>query len=197
MKLFALLSLLTAQLAFATAPIPGLEGPQVSVQKGKLVLTLRMPEASPTLLHSFHLTEEKGSTVTTRAMNEGGSLLEMKLDIDELGAMGTSSGSHHTLPDGRAIPGVPGGAVKDSLIFDRGQGFVTFHTAKSFGVALPLNWDLGTTGKSHHWLNWQGKNIGMLSFTPGSHGKKPYAFVFIRFAGVRGNAPLMKALRTR
>lgn len=192
MKLVGLFLLLTLSHAFAAGPIVGVEGPFITTQDGKLVVTLKMQEASHPSGLAFGITDERKSTVSYRPNTEdGGMLLELRLDIDELEAMGIGEGEANTLPDGRLIPGIPGGALKDSRRIERTNSFLTFHSRKSFGIAVPFNWNLGATRDGHHWLVWKGKNIGMISVVTAAGDKKAYGMIFLRYAAIRGNAELM------
>lgn len=194
MKFVGLLLFLLAVPAFA-GPITGLEGPFVSIADGKLILTLKMMEATTANGFSFDINEEKKSRVSFASSEEGGMTLEMKLDLDDLEAYDISNGEDNTLADGRAIPGVPGGALKSSRRVDRTNDFTTFHSPKSFGIAVPFNWNLGSTRDGHHWLSWKGKNIGMISVVNASSEKKAYGMIFLRFTALRGNAELMNKLQ--
>lgn len=180
--------------AFAAGPITGIEGPFVSVAEGKLVVTLKMPEAIQPNGFAFDINAEKKSRVNFVAAEEGGMVLEMKLDLDDLEAYDVAEGENNTLPDGRMIPGVPGGALKNSKRVDRTNDFVTFHSPKSFGIAVPFNWNLGSTRDGHHWLSWKGKNIGMISVVNASGEKKAYGMIFLRYGALRGNTELMARL---
>ncbi len=185
---------LFSQSVFA-GPIPGVEGPFVNFENGKIVVTLKMQEAVHPTGFSFAISEEKKSTVSYMPnIEDGGMIVELSLDIDELKNVETMEGENSTLADGRAIPGVPGGALKNSRRVDRGNDFTTFHSPKSFGVAIPFQWNLGSTRDGHHWLNWKGKNIGMISVVNASQDKKAYGMIFLRYSALRGNSELMEKL---
>lgn len=192
---FLILLLTMISQAFAAGPIPGVDGPFVNFHNGKIVVTLKMQEAVHPTGFSFALSEEKKSTVSYMPnVDEGGMMVELQLDIDELRAMETAEGENSTLADGRAIPGVPGGALKNSKRIDHGNEFYTFYSPKSFGVALPFQWNLGSTKDGHHWLNWKGKNIGMISVVNASQDKKAVGMIFLRYSAIRGNKELMERL---
>jgi hypothetical protein len=197
MKSLGIFTLFIALISHAAlaGPIPGVDGPFVSVHNGKIVVTLKMQEAVHPTGFSFAVTEEKKSTVTYMPnVEEGGMMVELRLDLDDLKSMPIPEGESSTLADGRAIPGVPGGALKNSTRIDRGNGFSTFHSPKSFGVAIPFQWNLGSTRDGHHWLNWKGKNIGMISVVNASQDKKAFGMIFLRYSALRGNKELMNYL---
>lgn len=191
MKLVGLLLFILLAPVCAAGPIVGIDGPFVSVSDGKLVVTLKMQEAGHPNGFSFGITDEKKSQVNFVPSDEGGMLLELRLDLDELEGVSISDGKENKLPDGRAIPGIPDGALKNSLRVDHTNDFFTFHSPKSFGIAVPFNWNLGSTRDGHHWLNWKGKNIGMISVVNATQDKKAFGLIFLRFSALRGNAELM------
>lgn len=195
MKLLSFLFLMSLSAAFAAGPIAGVDGPFVNVQDGKLVVTLKMQEAVQPNGMTFSITEEKKSVVNFMPNTEdGGMTLELKLDLDDLKNAETGD-SESKLVDGRSIPGIPGGALKNSKRRDWPHDISTFHSPKSFGIAVPFNWDLGSTKDGHHWLNWKGKNIGMISVVNAAQNKKAYGMIFIRFAAIKGHAELMKKIK--
>lgn len=195
MKLVGFLFALFVSQAWAAAPLSGVEGPFVSFQDGKLKMTLKLQDAVHSAPHSFTMTEEKKSSVKFAPnIEDGGMLLELQLNLDELRAMETGE-TDLPLADGRPIPGVPGGSLKNALRLDRGHDFSTFHSPKSFGVVFPFNLNPGSLRDGHHWLNWKGKNIGMLSVVSGSADKKGYGMIFLRYAALFGNAELMKEIK--
>lgn len=192
--LIALILMFISQASVA-GPISGVDGPFVNFHNGKIVVTLKMQEAVHPTGFSFAVTEEKKSTVSYMPnVEDGGMMVELQLDIDELKTLETTEGENSTLADGRAIPGVPGGALKNSRRVDRGNEFTTFHSPKSFGVAFPFQWNLGSTKDGHHWLNWKGKNIGMISVVNATQDKKAFGMIFLRYSAIRGNAELMERL---
>ncbi len=197
MKLLSfLLYLCASQLVFA-GPIPGLEGPYVTFNDGKIVLTMKMQDASHPSGFSFPAIEGGKSTITFRPNDEeGGMNFEVQLDLEEL--QYEDSELPQTLSDGRSIPGIPGGAVKNAKRIDKGSGHYdisTFHSPKSFGVAIPFLWNVGNTRDGHHWLTWKGKNIGMLSFVNAAGDKKPFGMIFLRYSALKGNPELMASLK--
>lgn len=199
MKLLSYVLFLCLSLsAMAAGPIPGVEGPFVSFQNGKLLVSMKLPHAEHPTGFSFGVTEEKKSIVSfVPNADEGGMNLEMILDLDDLSSVETSEGQNSKLQDGRDIPGVPGGALKNSTRKDWGNRYAdisTFHSPKSFGVSLPFSWSLGALKDSHHWLHWKGKNIGMISVVNVAGEKKAQGIIFLRYSALRGNPEIMKRL---
>ena len=199
MKLSGFLFTVFFSSAVLAGPVPGVEGPFVSFQNGKLVVSLKMQEAVHATGFSFGVTDAKKSVVSLQPnMEEGGMVLELQVDLEDMKTFDIGEGESSKLADGRNIPGIPEGALKNSKRTDWGASYYdisTFHSPKSFGVAVPLNWNLGTTRDGHHWLTWKGKNIGMLSVVNAVADKKAYGMIFLRYAALKGNAELMKRIQ--
>ncbi|MES2526260.1 MAG: hypothetical protein V4598_04210 [Bdellovibrionota bacterium] len=193
-----LLSIFLSSAVFA-GPVPGVDGPFVSFQNGKLVVSLKMQEAVHATGFSFGATESKKSVISFQPNTEdGGMTLELQVDLEDMKSVDISEGEESKLSDGRSIPGIPGGALKNSKRTDWGPSYYdisTFHSPKSFGVAIPFHWNLGTTRDGHHWLAWKGKNIGMLSVVNAVGEKKAYGMIFLRYSALTGNAELMKRIQ--
>jgi hypothetical protein len=198
MKLFGFFFCLFLSSTVFAGPVPGVEGPFVNFHNGKLIVSLKMQEAVHPTGFSFGATESKNSVITFRPNTEdGGMVLELQMDIEDLQAFDISEGEANLLADGRSIPGIPGGALKNSKRKDWGPSHYdisTFHSPKSFGVAVPFHWNMGATRDGHHWLTWKGKNIGMFSVVNATAEKKAYGMIFLRYAALKSNAEIMTRL---
>ncbi len=199
MKLFGFLLCLFLTSRVLAGPVPGVEGPFVNFQNGKLLVTLKMQEAANPTGFSFSATDSKNSVITLQPDTEnGGMTLELRLDIDDLQNVDVGDGQANLLVDGRSIPGIPGGSLKDSKRIDWGNRYFdisTFLSRKSFGIAIPFHWNLGEMKDGHHWLAWKGKNIGMFSVVNAVAEKKAYGIIFLRHAALRGNPEMMKKIQ--
>lgn len=199
MKLFGFLLCLFLTSRVLAGPVPGVEGPFVNFQNGKLLVSLKMQEAAHPTGFSFGATDSKNSVITLQPDTEdGGMTLELRLDIDDLQNVDVGDGQANLLVDGRSIPGIPGGSLKDSKRIDWGNRYFdisTFHSRKSFGVAIPFHWNLGETKDGHHWLVWKGKNIGIFSVVNAVAEKKAYGIIFLRYAALQGNPEMMKKIQ--
>jgi len=170
MKGFKLL-ILSIALVFATScgrevklpEIPGVKGPLFNIMDGKVLVTVKLLRANLEVGAKIPVPKTKSSFFEVSPnLIDGGTLLVFHLDVEDLKNMNIGVGDGNTLPDGRAIPGVPGGTLEDSLRADTELLDMSFYFHKSlFGFYIPLGWN--TNGFSGYWnVVIDRKNVGLL-----------------------------------
>lgn len=163
--------MLTMVLLFATScgndpklpAIPGVKGPEFNLLDGKVMVTVRLLKANLNIGAKVPIPKTKQSYFEVSPnLEDGGTLVVFYLDVEDLKNMNIGIGDGNTLPDGRPIPGVPGGTLEGSLRADTELLDMSFYFHKSlFGFYIPLGWD--TNGFGGYWnVVIKGKNIGML-----------------------------------
>ena len=101
---------------------------------------------------------------------DGGMILQVYMDVEDLGSISIGLGDGNYLPDGRALPGVPGGKLENSLRIDTDFEDISFYYHKElFGLWMPMGFE--TAGISGYW------NVKM--------GEKRVGFI-----GIVGNDPV-------
>lgn len=163
--------MLTMILLFATScgndpklpEIPGVKGPAFNLMDGKVMVTVKLLKANLNVGAKVPIPKTKESYFEVSPnLEDGGTLVVFYLDVDDLKNMNIGIGDGNTLPDGRPIPGIPGGTLEGSLRADTELLDMSFYFHKSlFGFYIPLGWD--TNGFGGYWnVVINGKNIGML-----------------------------------
>lgn len=143
--------------------IPGVKGPQFNVTDGKVMVTVKLLRANLNIGAKVPIPKTKESFFEVSPnLIDGGTLLVFYLDVDDLKDMNIGIGDGNTLPDGRPIPGIPGGTLEGSLRADTELLDMSFYFHKSlFGFFIPLGWD--TNGLAGYWnVVINNKNIGLL-----------------------------------
>lgn len=170
MKGFKLL-LLTLALALATScgkevklpEIPGVKGPQFNLMNGKVLVTVKLLRANLEMGAKVPIPKTKSSFFELSPnLIDGGTLAVFHLDVEDLKDMNIGIGDGNTLPDGRAIPGIPGGTLENSMRADTELLDMSFYFHKSlFGFYIPLGWN--TNGLGGYWpVVINGKDVGLL-----------------------------------
>lgn len=165
------LMLVTLSLLLATScgktpklpEIPGVKGPQFNLMDGKVMVTVKLLRANLNVGAKVPIPKTKESYFEVAPnLEDGGTMVVFYLDVDDLKNMNIGIGDGNTLPDGRAIPGIPGGTLEGSLRADTELLDMSFYFHKSlFGFYIPLGWD--THGIAGYWnVVINQKNIGML-----------------------------------
>ena len=170
MKGFKLL-LLTLSLAMAMGcgkgaklpEIPGVKGPQFNIMNGKVLVTVKLLRTNLEIGAKVPIPKTKASFFEVSPnLVDGGTMAVFHLDVEDLKDMNIGIGDANTLPDGRAIPGIPGGTLGDSLRADTELLDMSFYFHKSlFGFYIPLGWN--TNGFGGYWpVVIDGKDVGLL-----------------------------------
>ena len=143
--------------------IPGVKGPLFNLLDGKVMVTVKLLKANLNVGAKVPIPKTKASYFEVSPnLEDGGTLLVFFLDLEDLKNMNIGVGDGNTLPDGRPIPGVPGGTLTGSLRADTELLDMSFYFHKSlFGFYIPLGWN--TNGFGGYWnVVINQKNIGLL-----------------------------------
>lgn len=143
--------------------INGVKGPLFNVVDGQILMTFKLLNMQvdaglkvpiPKTQHSFL---EFAPNVV-----DGGMLLQVYMDVEDLRSISIGVGDGNYLPDGRALPGVPGGKLENSLRIDTQWHDISFYYhQKLFGLWIPVGFE--TAGISGYWnINMKEKRVGFL-----------------------------------
>ena len=92
--------------------IPGVKGPVFNLLDGKVMVTVKLLRANLNVGARVPIPKTKASSFEVSPnLEDGGTLVVFSLDIEDLKDMNIGVGDGNTLPDGRAIPGIPGGTT--------------------------------------------------------------------------------------
>jgi hypothetical protein len=130
---------------------------------GKVMITMKLLKANLNIGAKVPIPKTKDSYFEVSPnVEDGGTLVVFYLDVEDLKNMNIGIGDGNTLPDGRPIPGIPGGTLEGSLRADTELLDMSFYFHKSlFGVFIPLGWD--TNGFGGYWnVVINDKNICLL-----------------------------------
>ena len=143
--------------------IPGVKGPLFNLLDGKVMITVKLLKANLNVGAKVPIPKTRASFFEVSPnLEDGGTLLVFFLDLEDLKNMNIGIGDGNTLPDGRPIPGIPGGTLTGSLRADTELLDMSFYFHKSlFGFYIPLGWN--TNGFGGYWnVVINQKNIGLL-----------------------------------
>jgi hypothetical protein len=143
--------------------INGVEGPIFNVVDGQVVLTFKFLAMQIEAGLKLPIPKTKNSFMEfSPNVMDGGMMLQVFMDVKDLKEISIGVGDGNYLPDGRPLPGVPGGRLDDSLRIDTDFYDVSFYYHKKlFGFWIPVGFE--TAGISGYWnLNVNQKRIGLL-----------------------------------
>ncbi len=171
-----LLSLKAMLLSFAIVMTPGcgqqggdmpqfegIRGPMFNVVDGQVLMTIKFLNFQIDGGFKAPIPKTQNSYVefSPNAI-DGGMMLQMFIDAEDLRSIDIGIGDANTLPDGRAIPGIPGGRLENSLRIDTPWRDISFFYHKTlFGLWMPFGFE--TAGASAYFnINIKGKRIGFI-----------------------------------
>lgn len=167
--------------------IPGVKGPLFNLMDGKVLVTVKLLKANLGLGAKVPIPKTKESFFEVSPnLEDGGTLVVFHLDVDDLKDMNIGVGDGNTLPDGRPIPGIPGGTLETSLRVDTELLDMSFYFHKAlFGFYIPLGWNTNGLGGSYDVII-NDKNIGMLGLVPSDNEGRSAGFIlFLRLGQLK------------
>jgi hypothetical protein len=176
--------------------IPGIKGPQFNLLDGKVMITIKLIRANLNIGAKVPIPKTKDSFFEVSPnLEDGGTIVVFYLDVEDIKDMNIGIGEGNTLPDGRPIPGVPGGTLQSSLRADTELLDMSFYFHKKlFGFYIPIGWD--THGIAGYWnIVVNEKNIGVLgSVASDQQGNGAGLILFLRLDQLQ-NKQLQQMLR--
>lgn len=169
--------------------INGVKGPFFNVVDGKAVITMKFLNIDFDGGIKAPIPETRQSQIEfSPNIIDGGMMLSLYLDTNDLEDLDIGVGDANTLPDGRPVPGIPGGRLENSLRIDtRFDKFdVSFFFHKTlFGLWMPFGFE--TAGISGYWrVNLNGKNVGFLGIVGNDNeGRKAGGVVMVYLNNLR------------
>jgi hypothetical protein len=163
--LFILILATTSCLNQSEAPkIPGLDGPKFNIMDGKIYLSVGLENIALPESLTMSIPKMDNSSVTLKARPEGGSLIQVAFDIEDVDRDIFKIVPRHTLPNGEPFPFVTGGEIP-SLAFHLPEAFnMTFYASQRvFGFYLPMNVPDGFKFSETVRIRVNDKNIGVFT----------------------------------
>ncbi|WPU63252.1 hypothetical protein [Peredibacter starrii] len=168
--------------------INGVKGPIFNVVDGQILMTFKFlnMQVDAGLKAPIPKTQRSFFEFAPNVI-DGGMILALYLDVADLEAINIGLGDGNYLPDGRAVPGIPGGKLENSLRIDTAFHDMSFYYHKElFGVWIPVGFE--TAGISGYWnFNVNNKQAGFLGLVGNDEvrGYKAGAIVLLRMAALK------------
>ncbi|WP_408096304.1 hypothetical protein ACJVC5_14780 [Peredibacter sp. HCB2-198] len=168
--------------------INGVKGPLFNVVDGQILMTFKFLNMTVDAGLRAPIPKTKRSYFEFAPnVLDGGMILALYLDVADLEAINIGLGDGNYLPDGRAVPGIPGGKLENSLRIDTAFHDMSFYYHKElFGVWIPVGFE--TAGISGYWnFNVNNKQAGFLGLVGNDEirGYKAGAIVLLRMAALK------------
>jgi hypothetical protein len=195
-KWFLSLKLMVLAMALTLAPgcgqtgdgvpqIPGVTGPSFNIVDGKVLITIKLLQVNITAGGSMIIPKTKDSRFEISPnIVDGGTLLQFTLDPADIKGV-TVAQDPNTLPDGRPIPGIPGGALP-SLRIDTPLFHSSYYFSQTlFGIYLPFNFDTRGLAATYQ-FSINGKVTGSIGIVSSdANGKNSGLLIFLQKAALK------------
>lgn len=170
--------------------INGVQGPIFNVVDGQVLMTFKLLNMQVDAGLKVPIPKTKHSFLEfSPNMIDGGMMLQVYMDVEDLKSISIGVGDGNYLPDGRPLPGVPGGKLENSLRIDTEWHDISFYYhQKLFGLWIPVGFE--TAGISGYWnINMKGKRVGFLGLVGNDevHNYKAGAVVLLNLDSLKDN----------
>jgi hypothetical protein len=168
--------------------IQGVKGPLFNVVDGQILMTFKLlnMQVDAGLKVPIPKTKHSFLEFAPNAI-DGGMMLQVYMDVEDLKSISIGVGDGNYLPDGRALPGVPGGRLENSLRIDTQWHDISFYYHKElFGLWIPVGFE--TAGISGYWnINMNQKRVGFLGLVGNDEvrGYKAGAVVLLNLGALK------------
>jgi len=120
--------------------VNGVKGPFFNVVDGQILMTFKFlnVQMDGGLKVPIPRTQNSAMEFSPNIV-DGGMMLQVFMDVEDLRAIDIGAGDGNYLPDGRPLPGVPGGRLENSLRIDTEWYNVSiYYHKKLFGLWVPV-----------------------------------------------------------
>jgi hypothetical protein len=182
--------------------IPGVNGPHVNIQNGKILLSVELTAVDTPVGVTVTMPKMKNSDITiSPAMQDDGSvsgtLLRVAFDLKDVDSDEFNVVPHETLPDGRPFPFLVEGTLPALAINVPKAKNATFYASKKvFGFFLPIKLPVDFNVSVHYRIKINGKNYGVVSLIhPDASGEGAGVVALLTLEELRNNPDVQKLLK--
>ncbi len=182
--------------------IPGVNGPKVNIQDGKILLTVELEKVDLQGGLTMPIRKMDHSTLTVSPSissdgSFGGTLISIAFDLRDVENDDFRSVPNETLPDGRPFPFLIDGTLPALAInIPKAKDITLYASEKVFGFFLPINLPEDFNISVHYKIKINGKSYGIVSLIhPDERGEGAGVVALLTLDDVRSNPGLNKLLR--
>lgn len=168
----------------------GIEGPIFNIVDGKIIVEIKFLNLNVNGGISMVIPETRESTLgLVPNVLDGGMLLSMVIATKDLEDLDVGAGEGNVLPDGRPIPGIPGGELQDSIRIDTriDKYDVSFYFNKQlFGLWMPFGFETAQISAYYNVII-KNRNFGLLSLVGNevANDRKAGGLLFLRLSALK------------
>ncbi|MGE3610834.1 MAG: hypothetical protein AB7I27_14680 [Bacteriovoracaceae bacterium] len=168
--------------------INGVKGPFFNLVDGKVLITWKLLNVNLSSGGKAMIPDTRESSLEISPnLEDGGTMVVFHLDLEDLRTIDIHPGDPTTLPDGRPIPGIPGGELKDGIRLDgtyHSMPISFYYHKKLFGIYMPF--DFNTRGLAGYWpISINSKDAGLLGIVASDSSHKAGGILFLRLDALK------------
>ncbi len=182
--------------------IPGVLGPTINVQDGKILITVELENIELQGGVTLPLRNMDNSTVTISPALSGdllssGTMIQVAFDVKDVENDNFRVVPNETLPDGRAFPFLIDGTLPALAVNVPQAKDMTFYASeKLFGFFLPISLPADFNIGVHYKIKINGKSYGIVSLIhPNSQGEGAGVVVLLTLDDIRGNSDFKRLIK--
>lgn len=182
--------------------IPGVNGPKVNVQNGKILLSVELERVDLGVGATLPIPKMANSSITVGPSmggdgSFGGTMIQVAFDVNDVESDFFDVVDPQLLPDGRPFPFLIDGALPAIAVTVPKAKNMTFYASKNvFGFFLPIKLPKEFTVDVHYRIKINGKNYGIVSLIhPDPQGAGAGLVALLTLKDVRESKELKKLLK--
>lgn len=182
--------------------IPGVNGPKVNVQNGRILLTMELENVDLGVGATIPMPKMPNSNITVAPSfspegNFGGTLIQVAFDTNDVEGDDFKVVDPQLLPDGRPFPFLINGTLPAVAVNVPQAKDMTFYASENvFGFFLPIKLPEGYQISVHYRIKINGKNYGVVSLIhPDAQGEGAGIVALLTLKDVRASEDLQKLLK--
>ena len=182
--------------------IPGVNGPKVNVQNGKILLSMELEKIDLGAGATLPMPKMKNSSITVGpSMSDdgtfGGTLIQVAFDLNDIESDHFKVVDPQLLPDGRPFPFLIDGTLPALAVQVPKAKNMTFYASTNvFGFFLPIKLPKEFNVSVHYRIKINGKNYGIVSLIhPDEQGEGAGVVALLTLKDVRESDDLKKLLK--
>lgn len=181
--------------------IPGVNGPKVNIQDGKVLLTVELENVDIDAGITMPVPKLKHSTLTVGPAFDdsgvfGGTMIRVAFDPKDVEGEDFRVVPSNTLPDGRPFPFIVDGTLPAIAVqVPKAKNATFYMSEKVFGFFLPIKLPKDFDVSVHYRIKINGKNYGIVSLIqPDFRDEGAGIVVLLTLDDIRRNSDAQKLL---
>ena len=182
--------------------IPGVLGPKINVQNGKILMTVELQNVDIQGGLTVPLRNMDHSTVTVSPavsgdLSSSGTMIQVAFDLKDVENDNFRVVPNETLPDGRAFPFLIDGTLPALAVNVPKAKDMTFYVSeKLFGFFLPIKLPADFNIGVHYKIKINGNDYGIVSLIhPNAQGEGAGVVALLTLDDIRGNSDFKRLIK--